>query len=110
MASKASWYGNALSRILQKNINLSSDSMKMMLLTGYTPNFTTNSVYSDISANEITGTGYTAGGVAAAGLSLTGPTAGNSWGTTWAANTAYSLGEVVKPLVSNTYVYRCSAA
>lgn len=39
-----------------------TDTFKCALVTGYTPNQTTHTRWSDVSANEITGTGYTAGG------------------------------------------------
>lgn len=43
----------------------------------YSPNFTVDSVFSDISAAEITGTGYTAGGATLASV---------SWSTTGGIN------------------------
>ncbi len=43
-------------------INLGSDPIKMMLTNGYTPNKDTHAKRSDVTG-EITGTGYTAGGV-----------------------------------------------
>lgn len=39
-----------------------TDTFKCALVTGYTPNQTTHTRWSDVSANEITGTGYSAGG------------------------------------------------
>lgn len=44
-------------------IDLLSDTIKLALLANtHTPNQTTHEWFSDVSANEITGTGYTAGG------------------------------------------------
>lgn len=39
-----------------------TDTFKCALVTGYTPNQTTHTRWSDVVANEVTGTGYTAGG------------------------------------------------
>lgn len=51
-------------------INLSTNAFKMMLMgTGYTWNPDTQDARDDITAQEVTGTGYTAGGI-----SLTGET------------------------------------
>ena len=39
-----------------------TDTIKVALLTGHTPGQDTHDFFDDVSANEITGTGYTAGG------------------------------------------------
>lgn len=45
-------------------INLATDTLKFALLTSsYTPNQDTDDVWATISGNEVSGTGYTAGGV-----------------------------------------------
>lgn len=41
---------------------VSTDTFKCALVTGYTPSQTAHTRWSDVSANEISGTGYTAGG------------------------------------------------
>ena len=87
-------YDLAKAKFLGKLLNVaaSGDTLKVMLLTNsYTPAPATDSVYSGISANEVSGTGYTAGGATVAGQAVT-TTAANSWGVTRAANTAYTLG------------------
>src|SRR5579872_5252486 len=90
--------------------NLASDTLKMMLLTSsYTPALDTDAQYSDISANEVTGTGYTAGGATLSGQAVT-LTAANSWGVSRAANTAYTVGQIARPSTGNGYVYKCVAA
>lgn len=44
-------------------INLAGDTIKLALVTSsYTPNIDTDQYWSDVSTNEATGTGYTAGG------------------------------------------------
>jgi hypothetical protein len=59
---------NSFKRDIQNgSINLSTDTVKVMLLTSsYTPNIDTHAKRSDVEANEVTGTGYTSGGTALA--------------------------------------------
>jgi hypothetical protein len=62
MAVSAKFYSLAFQSMLAKEINLTSDTIKLMLCSSsYTPNQDTHRYKSDVS-NEITGTGYTAGG------------------------------------------------
>jgi len=67
-------------RLGQKLIDLDSDDIKFALLSSsWTPNLATQANWADISANEITGDGYTAGGLSVTNLAWT-----NSSGTvTW---------------------------
>lgn len=44
------------------NIDLANDTYHVMLLNGWTPNINTDEFWSDISANEVSLSGYTAGG------------------------------------------------
>ena len=56
-------YNNAKSQLAQGNIDLVNDTMKIMLVTSsYTPNIDTHDFIDDVDTNEISGTGYTAGG------------------------------------------------
>jgi hypothetical protein len=62
MASKL--YGQFLSQALNKEIDWDTDTIKVALLTNaYTPNQDTHNYYDDVSGNEVSGTGYTGGGV-----------------------------------------------
>jgi hypothetical protein len=62
MASKL--YGQFLSQALNKEIDWDTDTIKVALLTNaYTPNQDTHNYYDDVSSNEVSGTGYTGGGV-----------------------------------------------
>lgn len=55
-------YGGFLEAMANKEIDLGSDTLKVMLCTSsYTPNQDTHNYKDDIT-NEVTGTGYTAGG------------------------------------------------
>ena len=56
-------YGNFLAKALNKEVDWDSDTIKVALLTSsYTPNQDTHDYFDDVSANEVTGTGYTSGG------------------------------------------------
>jgi hypothetical protein len=55
-------YGNFLKQALNKEIDWDSDTIKVALLSSsYTPNQDTHDYFDDVSANEVTGTGYTTG-------------------------------------------------
>lgn len=57
-------YNKAIDALVRAGINFSSDTFKVMLVTSaYTPNKDTHEDRADVT-NEVTGTGYTAGGVA----------------------------------------------
>lgn len=64
MTVTATLYGGFMESLANKQINLNSDTFHVMLLgSGYTPS-DTHRYQSDLGSNEITGTGYTAGGQA----------------------------------------------
>ncbi|MEV0357088.1 hypothetical protein AB0H71_13605 [Nocardia sp. NPDC050697] len=76
MAVTANLYGLALQSAFNKEIDWDSDTIKVMLCTSsYTPNQDTHRYKSDVT-NEVTGTGYTAGGA-----TLTSPTFAYTSGT-----------------------------
>lgn len=57
-------YGNFLKQALNKEIDWDSDTIKVALLSSsYTPNQDTHDYYDDVVANQVTGTGYTTGGI-----------------------------------------------
>ena len=60
MASKL--YGSFLQKALNKEVDWDTDTIKVALTTSsYTPNQDTHDYYNDVT-NEVSGTGYTAGG------------------------------------------------
>lgn len=62
MTVSAKVYGNFAKSLANKEIDLDSDTLKVMLCTSsYTPAQNTHQYKSDIT-NEVSGTGYTAGG------------------------------------------------
>jgi len=64
MAVSGKMYGNALLKALNKEINWSTDSIRVMLCTSaYTPDQDTH-IYKSSVTNEITGTNYVARGAA----------------------------------------------
>jgi len=65
--------------------------------------------YSTISGEEITGTGYTAGGATLATPTLT-LTAANTWSVARASTTTYPTGAFVRPVTVNGYLYRAAHA
>lgn len=92
MSVTAHWYDKAMQdAFIGSGINFTVDTIKIALLTSaYTPNQGTDHVFADVSANEVVGAGYTAGGATLAGaaqslashvLKLTGSN------TSWAAAT-----------------------
>jgi len=64
-------YNRASYHVANGNVDLDSHELKAMLLnSGYVPNAAHNRI-ADVAANEISGTGYTAGGQTLTGVALT---------------------------------------
>lgn len=90
MASKM--YGNMLLKALNKEVDYDTDTIKVMLCTStYSPNQDTH-IYKSSVTNEVTGTGYTAGGATLASKTITYDTATNvvvldAADVTWASST-----------------------
>ena len=71
MAVTAKVYSHAPLAALEKLVNLETDTIKAMLCTSsYTPSQDDHDFKDDVD-NEVTGTGYTAGGAAAANPAVT---------------------------------------
>jgi hypothetical protein len=65
-------YLNLAKAIFNKEVDFDTDTVKVALLSSsYTPNQTGHAYFSDISAYEVSGTGYTAGGQALASKTVT---------------------------------------
>lgn len=106
----ANWYASAEGNALQGNISIGTNVIKAALLKStYVPDLLNHAKWADISANESTGTNYTAGGVTPTTPAIV-KTAANAWSTAAALSTAYSVGQVVRPASANGYLYRCEAA
>lgn len=92
------------------NIDYLSDNIYCALVTSsFSPNTATHDFWDDVVANEVSGTGYTANGALLGSKTMT-VTAANSWATTAATSTAYTLGRVVRPSAGNGYLYRATVA
>ena len=77
MAVSIFWYGLAQAALANKEIDWTSDAIKVALCTStYTPAQDTHDYFNDIT-NEITGVGYTAGGATLANCT-SGYTAGTN--------------------------------
>lgn len=71
MAVTAKVYGLFLKSLAEGKVDLSTDTLKVMLTTSsYTPNQDTHQYKSSVT-NEVTGTGYTAGGATLASVGVT---------------------------------------
>jgi hypothetical protein len=64
-------YNRFKANLLNKEIDLEADTIKVMLLNNSHAFTATHNQKSEIVANEITGTGYTAGGAALANKAVT---------------------------------------
>lgn len=77
MTVTAKLYGQAISKMANKEIDWDSDDIRVALVTSsYTPDQDTHDYWNDVVANEASGTGYTANGQA-----LTTKTNGYNGGT-----------------------------
>jgi len=92
-------YNSCPHDLARGNIDFDTDSFKVLLVTStYSPNKDTHTKRSDVT-NEVTGTGYTAGGVASA-CTVTKDTANDKVtlafaGVSWATSTITARGAVI---------------
>ena len=71
-------YGLLAKAVFNKELDWDSDDIKVMLVSSsYTPNQDTHDYLDDVSAYEVTGTGYTAGGQSLASKTSTYDAANN---------------------------------
>lgn len=83
MAGTFKWYGNGLLNVAKGNIDLDTDTFKIMLTTStYTPDQDADDFRNDVT-NEVSGTGYTAGGATLSGVSVTYDSASNQVRIAW---------------------------
>ncbi|WP_163168061.1 hypothetical protein [Arthrobacter sp. Alg241-R88] len=85
-------YGSVPAKLANKEIDWDTDTIKVALCTSsYTPSQDTHDYFNDIT-NEVTGTGYTAGGATLTGKTVnytagTNTTAFDAADVTWATST-----------------------
>jgi len=86
-------YGNFVLKALNKEVDFDTDTIKVALLSSsYTPDQDAHDYFNDVSAAEVSGTGYTAGGNTLASKTATYDSANNvvildAADTTWASST-----------------------
>lgn len=68
-------YNEFKKELMLGNIDLESDTIKMLLVTGYTPNIDSHTGLADVTAAQLSGTGYTAGGATLGSKAVTKDTA-----------------------------------
>lgn len=109
-------YAKGIYALGAKLENLTSDALKMALLSSYTigstqstAEFVADVITGGVGTEVANGNGYTTGGIA---LSSTWgpPVAANSWTVTAATTTAYNQGDIVKPSGGNGYLYQAVVA
>lgn len=80
-------YTSFKTNLMNKVLNLASDTINVALLTSSFSFLASNTVWSNVSANEISGTGYSANGLALTSLSVTASGTSAVW---TAANAVWS--------------------
>lgn len=105
----AQLYAKAWLSLLNKTADLDSDSLKCSLHTStYTLAINTDQFVSDLTNELSTASGYTSGGATVTGSFAL--TVANSWASTAAVSTAYTVGQVRRPSTGNGFLYRCVVA
>lgn len=64
-------YNNFKEILMLGEVDLVDDTIKVALVTGHTPNIDTHDFFDDVSGDEESGTGYTAGGATLASKAVT---------------------------------------
>jgi len=64
-------YNNFKEELMLGQIDLVDDTVKVALVTGHTPDIDTHDFFDDVSGDEESGTGYTAGGETLASKTVT---------------------------------------
>jgi len=99
-------YNSFKGKIMDGSIDLDTDTIKVVLVTSsYTPNIDTHTQYSHIT-NQVTGTGYTAGGATLANKSVAVDTTNDraefdADDTTWTSASITARGAVIYKYVDN---------
>lgn len=113
MAVTGRWFARGLDHILSGDVALATGSLSLILLDNtYSPNIENDEFYdpggSGIGQDEVTGTGYTAGGQNLASVAVT--VVDDSAAPAHATSTAYLVGDIVRPASANGHIYRCIVA
>lgn len=93
-------YNSFKAKIMDGSIDLDTDTIKVALVTAtYTPNQDTHDFFDDVT-NEVSGTGYSAGGATLASKTVTADTTDNEGvfdaaDVTWSTSTITARGAVI---------------
>jgi hypothetical protein len=100
MAVTNKWYGKAFKAAFNKEVDLDTDTIKVALVTSsYTFDQDAHDYFNDIT-NEVTGTGYTAGGATLGSVTVSYDGASNTLtfdaaDVAWASSTITARGAVI---------------
>lgn len=102
-------YANGAKRFVSGDIDWDAHTIKAALVSSaYTPSQAHEFYSTSVNANEITGTGYTGGGIALASKAATVIEANSA--TARAASTVYQVGDIVRPATANGRIYKAVVA
>lgn len=87
----------------------STDLTLTLHTDSYTPDRTAHTHVDDLTSELATGDGYTQGGVTLSSAA-TSTTGADSWSQQWASETAYQVGDIVRPTTGNGFVYQAISA
>lgn len=104
----ARWYPNGQKHFQAGSVDWDAHTIKFALLTSASTYNPADEFFDDVNANEVVGTGYTAGGTALASKTNVVTLAASA--AAWAADTPYVQGDVVRAVSSNGHVFRCTTA
>lgn len=97
------WYAGGLTPSTSNTLTVTAHTVT------YVPDRVVNAFVSDLTNEVAAGLGYSTGGVSVGVLTKT-KTAANSWSVQRAATTAYAVGDVVRPVATNGFIYRATTA
>lgn len=105
------FFNNFLTAAATGHVVVGTNTVKAGLhLSTFTPDYTANKVWADISATEATGTNYPAGGLSCTAVGGAGqpsiPTIpANSYSVSWSAGLAVGAGMAVRTIAGNGNIY-----
>ena len=106
-------YNEFKKELLAGTIDMDGHTLKMMLVTGYTPNIDTHTGYASVSAYEVSGTNYTTGGASLANKAVTKDTTNDRGAfdaddVTWSSISAGTPSHAI--LYDDTHASKCLVA
>lgn len=108
MAVSGRWYPKAQVNFQAGDIDYDTGTIKMALVTSSHSFNDTHEFWNDVSTNEASGTGYSAGGATLG--TKTNSVVDSSALTAWQATTSYAVGDLVRKSTDDGHCYRCVVA